>query len=161
MEENQFTKCWKKLIIATGILSLVSFVISATLLVFTIGALNSNPNAKYARIVISKKYDKGQSLKKALEVEKPTLAFFYVDWCGYCKRFAPQFHKVTKDKKFKNDYAVAYINCDLPENSKIIEEYEIKGFPTVYLVKKDGAKTQIQTSDFYQKNFLDLLKNTK
>lgn len=159
MEEIKFTKLWKNLIIATGVVSLVALIVSTFLLVITLGAINSNPNAKYARIVISKKYDKGQTIEKALKSEKETIAFFYVDWCGYCKRFAPQFHKVSKNRDFKKQYEIAYINCENPKNENVVKEYGIEAFPTVYLIKKDGEKEQISTALFYEKDFLKILKS--
>ena len=33
-------------------------------------------------VVISRDYDKGQSMEKALAEGKPIIVWFYADWCG-------------------------------------------------------------------------------
>ena len=158
VQEKQFTKCWQKLIIGNTVVSIVALLLSLIFPIIMLVTYVSNPNLKYAKVVISKKYDKGQTLSIALEPKKDTVALFYADWCGYCKRFAPQFHKVTSSKEFKKDFAVAYINCEAPENTDVVKEYGIKGFPTVYLIEADGDKKQLKVGDFYNEGFIDSLK---
>lgn len=138
-------KCHKKLIVIGVILSLVlsftSLCISSFLLLAATGKITvlMGNNAP-----ISKKYDKGRSLEKALKKDKAVIVWFYVDWCGYCQKFAPTFDKVIKDKRIKKNFTPAFINCDLPENRKYIEEYGVKGFPTVYLLNpKTGKKLEV------------------
>ena len=99
---------------------------------------------------ITKKYAKNRTLEKAQKTEKPIIAFFYADWCGYCKRFAPTFDKITKNGDIKSNLAVAYINCEAPENAHLIGEYQIQGFPTVYLINpKTGIKEQVNNSELF------------
>ncbi len=93
-------------------------------------------------VVISRDYDKGQSFQKALLTEKPIIVWFYADWCGYCQKFAPTFKKLTKDKAIKKEYAVAYVNGEEPENKDLLKEYDVHGYPTVYMVK-NGSKKMI------------------
>ena len=99
--------------------------------------------------MISQKYDKGQSLEKAKETGKPMVVWFYVDWCGYCKRFAPVFAKVTKSGAFKKNLAVAYVNCDMSENHDLMQEYKIDSYPTVFVVNPDGTKVQIPNGKLF------------
>lgn len=97
---------------------------------------------------ITKKYAKDNTLAKALKAEKPVVAFFYTDWCGYCQRFAPVFYKITKN--IKSNISVAYINCEFSENAKFIKEYGIKAFPTVYLIDpKTDVKVQVDNSELF------------
>lgn len=99
---------------------------------------------------ITKKYAKNRTLEKAQKTGKPIIAFFYADWCGYCKRFAPTFEKITKNGDIKSNLAVAYINCEAPENAHLIGEYQIQGFPTVYLINpKTGIKEQVNNSELF------------
>ena len=83
----------------------------------------------YARaqsdFLISKKYDRGQSFDKALKKDKPIITWFYVDWCGYCKRFAPLFDALTKNPAIKDKFAVAFVNCEDEKNADLIKEYQI------------------------------------
>lgn len=130
--------CQKKLLILTLIISLVSFCLS-TFIAVKLGVFSPDgqihqPNENF---LISKKYDKGQSLEKALATKKPVIVWFYADWCGYCKKFAPTFEKLTKDRDIKKNFAIAFVNCDTAENVKFVKEFNIQGFPTLYLISAD------------------------
>ena len=115
-------------------------------------------NAGGKAVVISTQYDKGQTLAKARAAKKPIVAFFYTDWCGFCQRFAPTFAKITKDRAIKDKFAVAYINCEKEENQSDMQAYEVQGFPTVYVIKEDGTKVQLENSTFFDD---DSVKNVK
>ena len=110
---------------------------------------------------ITKKYAKGQTFEKALKKEKPVVVFFYADWCGYCKRFAPVFAKVTKSKQFKNNFSVAYVNCDDSANAALVSDYGIQGFPTVFVVDKaNNIKNQVDNGDLFAPDAETELVNT-
>ena len=107
------------------------------------------PQAQKDAVVISKQYDKGQSFEKAKATKKPIVVFFYTDWCGFCQRFAPTFHKVVTSKEIKKNFAVAYVNCDLPESRKAMEEFGVQAFPTVYVIKDKDTKKQLENQTFF------------
>jgi len=134
--------------IALVVLSLVFSIAALTLSILNSSDINFG-NSEAKKVVISKQYDKGRSLDKALATGKPVLAFFYTDWCGFCQRFAPTFNKITKDKRIKQNFAIAFINCERPDNRKHVEKYQVKGFPTVYVIKKDGSKVQLDNNTFF------------
>lgn len=166
--------CCKKLfvlVLATLIFSIASFILGIVNALHTTRA--QEPSEKPApvqqdkkAVVISKQYDKGQSLEKALATKKPIIVFFYTDWCGFCQRFAPTFHKVTKSKEIKKNFAVAYVNCENPENRQHMQEFNVEGFPTVYVIGKDNQKTHLENGTFFTpdaekelpKIIMDLLK---
>ena len=83
-------------------------------------------------IVISKDYDKGQSLEKAYATGKPVIVWFYADWCGYCQKFAPTFKKFTNKKIIKENFAIAYVNTENPNNEKYMRDFEVQGIPSVF-----------------------------
>ena len=117
-------------------------------------------------VVISKQYDKGQSFAKAKATKKPMVVFFYTDWCGFCQRFAPTFHKAVTSNDIKKNFAVAYVNCDLPESRAAMEEFKVEAFPTVFVIDAKGKKTQLENSTFFvdgaEKNLpADMLKLLK
>ena len=75
---------------------------------------------------------KYQELK---DTNKPVIAMFYVDWCGYCRRFMPVFGELAK--QYKDDFSFAVINCDSPENVDIVKEYHIAGFPSLFFIDNE------------------------
>src|SRR5574344_2580519 len=77
-------------------------------------------------------YDLGVTYAQAAKQDKPIIAVFYADWCTYCKRFMPRLDKVRNINK--NDYNVVLINVEDPANQKLVEEYKISGYPTVYVI---------------------------
>ncbi len=144
------------------VLLVMSLLFSLTSLGIAISQGNfSDGNQGQGRaVVISKKYDKGQSLEKAMKKEdKAKLVLFYVDWCHFCQSFAPTFNKVAKDRTIKQNFAVAWVNVEAPENKKYSEEYGITGFPTLYVVDKNGVKTQIENNLFFNPNSKEQVKD--
>lgn len=77
-------------------------------------------------------YDKGLKYEAAAKLNKPILAFFYVDWCGYCQRFAPKLNLLHA--LYDSKYSIVMINCEAPENKKLSESYRVGGFPTIYII---------------------------
>ena len=142
--------CKYTMFIVLTIISLLLSISSLTLSVLTAkGGINLGEKKP---VVISKQYDKGRSLDKALATKKPMIVFFYTDWCGFCQRFVPTFDKVTKDSKIKKNFAIAYVNCEDPKNRTYMEEYNVGGFPTVYVVKENGEKVHLDNNTFFNDN---------
>ncbi len=157
VEEKVEKKCKFTLLVVLVITSLLFSISSLilSLISFKGGAVPSEPKA----VVISKQYDKGRSLDKAIATKKPMIVFFYTDWCGFCQRFIKTFDKVTKDKKIKDNFAVAYVNCEDQKNAKYVEEYEVQGFPTVFVVTKDGKRIHLDNNTFFNDDSVEVIKN--
>jgi len=152
-------KCNKKLGIVLIVLSLVMSFAALGLSVYNTVTLNNGAaQANGGKVLISKKYDKGQSLAKAYKKQKPVVVFFYADWCGFCQRFAPTFYKVTKDREIKKKFAVAYVNCDKPENREYMQQFNVQGFPTVYVINNDRSKVQLENNTFFNEDSADVIK---
>ncbi len=138
-----------------------TFAIALVALIFSIASLGmSILNSDFVankKVVISKQYDKGQSFEKAKESEKPIVAFFYTDWCGFCQKFAPTFAKVVKSKEIKKNFAIAYINCENPDNHELMAKYEVHGFPMVFVVKGE-EKTQLDNHKFFGDGAVEKVK---
>ena len=136
------------LVVVSLLISISSLVLS--LITYNGGTNNSgNQQAASDKNAISRKYDKGKSLDKALKTGKPILVFFYTDWCGFCQKFAPTYDKISKDISIKKEFAVAYVNCEDEKNRQYVEDYKIEGFPTVFVVNTDGTKTQLKNETFF------------
>ncbi len=91
--------------------------------------------------------------KDITDFEKPAAVLFYVDWCTYCRRFMPVFGEISKT--YKDKYTFSVVNCDYPENRKMVEDFHIMGFPTVYIIdKKYDYTTGINSFATSKKEFL-------
>ncbi|MBO5949038.1 thioredoxin fold domain-containing protein [bacterium] len=142
------------LTLAIGVLSGGEFELS-----FDNGGAQKTTTKKTAdKGAISKKYDNGMTLQKALKKDKPMAVLFYADWCGFCKRFAPLYKELSKDADLKKEFNFVYVNSEDQKNAEYFREYQIKGFPTLYLVNQKGEKVQIPNNLMFQENSKDILK---
>lgn len=148
--------CCKKLLV----LVILSLLISIGALVTSIYALvgNSSIGGSEKAVVISKQYDKGKSYDKAKESAKPMIIYFYTDWCGYSQKFVPFFHKLTKDREAKKLFSMVYVNCEKQENAKLMEEFKVQGFPSVYVVDKKGNHTHLDNQLFFAEDPVEAIK---
>lgn len=76
------------------------------------------------------------NFQKALDHFDNILVEFYAPWCGHCKAFAPDYVKIASILKDKGQN-VACAKVDAPEEQDLIEKYDIQGFPTLKLFRKD------------------------
>ena len=148
----------KKKILPLLFLVLIVTLINMGLLLFMI--LGEAVNAYLNRpVVISRDYDKGQSMEKAIKKNKPVIALFYTDWCGYCQKFVPVFKKLSNDKDIKKNFAIAYINAEDPSNFVYTAQYDIKGYPTLYLIDNiKNKKEQVEPVELFGFNAKENLK---
>lgn len=109
--------------IKTIVISLVVLVLLATAGAF---AMMPKQNIKPSD------YDKGFTYEQASKLNKPILAFFYVDWCGYCQRFAPKIKLLHT--LYDSKYSIVMINCEDAKNKKLVDSYRVSGFPTIYII---------------------------
>ncbi|MGM9994203.1 MAG: thioredoxin family protein [Candidatus Avigastranaerophilus sp.] len=75
-----------------------------------------------------------KTIEEAEKIDKPVVALFYVDWCGYCRKFMPVFGKIAS--QYAKNYTFAAINCDNPAYSQMLKDFHIIGFPSVFVIDK-------------------------
>jgi protein disulfide-isomerase len=90
--------------------------------------------------------------KLAAEKKLPILAYFSgSDWCGWCKRLDSEVLSQEVFKKFAGENFVLFI-ADFPsrkkqgpevvkQNKELQKRYGVEGFPTLLVLKTDGAVT--------------------
>jgi len=69
---------------------------------------------------------------------KDVLVEFYAPWCGHCKRLAPEYEKAAHELEGKG--ALAKVDCTAEQT--VCSKYDVKGYPTVKLFKKDGSHSE-------------------
>lgn len=113
----------KKLIITLGI-------ILAVLLTSAVTYALTNPSIGQKHKPSD--YNIGIEYNEALKSDKPMLALFYVDWCGYCLKFMPKY-KVVNDL-YKDKFNVVMLNAEDPANKELVADVALSGFPTLYII---------------------------
>ncbi|DAA82991.1 TPA: hypothetical protein CPT82_05985 [Candidatus Gastranaerophilales bacterium HUM_2] len=127
----------KKILITLGIL--------VTLIVASVaGVAVTNMNAPKH----PSEYKIGISYDEAVKSDKPMLAVFYVDWCGYCLRFMPKFRILNT--LYKNKYNFVMINVEGDQNTRALaEDVGIAGFPTVYILDPKYDNRVLLSNSYY------------
>lgn len=108
----------------------ISLILVITVLVFTasavVWAFVPKTNLKPSE------YNVGTTYELAMKGQKPIVALFYADWCTYCKRFMPKYKILSE--VYKNKYNFVMINVENPTYEKLVKDYAISGFPTIYII---------------------------
>ena len=91
--------------------------------------------------------DKTMTLDEAMKKDKYVAVLFYADWCPHCRNFAPTFNKLSKNRKLSKTYNFVRVNSEEPSSRAKMEEFNVQGFPALYLVNpKTGEKQFISNS---------------
>ena len=69
---------------------------------------------------------------------KVDLYFIYADWCGHCKKTKPGIESLKSKYSNNSNVNVHMIDSDDSSNKNILNEHNVKGFPTIIL-KKNGS----------------------
>ncbi|KAH0283404.1 putative disulfide isomerase [Aureobasidium namibiae CBS 147.97] len=72
---------------------------------------------------------------------------FYAPWCGHCQSLKPAYEKAAKS--LDGVAKVAAVNCDEEENKAFCGSMDVKGFPTLKIVRP-GKKAGRPTVEDYQ-----------
>lgn len=71
------------------------------------------------------------SFQQILNDPKPVLIDFYAEWCGPCKMMPA----ILKELKEKMGETLRIIKIDVDKNQQIASKYQVRGVPTLMLVK--------------------------
>uniref|UniRef100_A0A3B4AT17 protein disulfide-isomerase n=1 Tax=Periophthalmus magnuspinnatus TaxID=409849 RepID=A0A3B4AT17_9GOBI len=84
------------------------------------------------------------NFERALSENKYLLVEFYAPWCGHCQRLAPVYEEVAgRLKQEEKDMRLAKVNAI--EEKELTEEFEVGGYPTIKLFKKNLQSKPYET----------------
>jgi thioredoxin 1 len=67
---------------------------------------------------------------------------FYANWCGPCKKIAPQFAELSSSIK-----GVVFLKVDVDVNREVSSKYEVKSMPTFLFIKNGRVLTKTSGGD--------------
>ncbi|HKZ94389.1 MAG TPA: thioredoxin domain-containing protein [Candidatus Bathyarchaeia archaeon] len=85
---------------------------------------------------MSSVYSLSPKIDPVLNSGKMAFVYFYTDWCHYCAKQTPivnEFETLYKDE-------VVFIRVNGDENTQVLGEFGVNGFPTMLLIFEKSAK---------------------
>jgi len=92
------------------------------------------------------------------ENKEAELIMFYTTWCPYCKKSRPVWEQIRTefDGNTINNVRLVCKDIDRDENKELAEEYNVKGVPTIILVKPNGEQVLYDAKPDYD-NLVEFL----
>lgn len=125
----------KKLILLIGIIAFIVALITISVVYYNIKGNNEELMDEAVKIGITKVTSDTYE-EEVLKSDKIVLVDFYENMCPPCTSMIPTLINISKSSE---DIKVVMINVSDEENKKLIDKYEIRSTPTLYIVK-DGEK---------------------
>ena len=132
------------------------------ILIIVIG-YNNCPNLTNTKPEKTEKTEKPIKTEKFADITPKaiTITNFNTEWCGWSKRFQPEWDTFSKSNelKQKTNITVRDIKCDNKNNDIICKQYEedIPGFPSV-VIEIDGKRT-LYDGDRTSVALIEFIKN--
>lgn len=87
-----------------------------------------------------------ETLKEARNLKKPVIIDFYATWCTPCRELDDvTFHDVSVVKQAGNDFVMIKVDVTKagnPLHERLLQEYGIKGVPTIVFLDMNGKERQ-------------------
>jgi thiol-disulfide isomerase/thioredoxin len=83
-------------------------------------------------------YVENKELQEQSAPNEVELYLFYTEWCPYCKKAKPIWDKLKTNFENSpiNNTVVYFREVDCEKNEQLADQYDVKGYPTIKLVKE-------------------------
>ena len=81
--------------------------------------------------------------------DKRVVIDFFADWCGPCKKIAPEYEKLSQ--KYSD---IVFLKIDADESGKLAESFNINALPTFLFLNKGNIVKRLEGA-----NLVELTKN--
>ena len=71
--------------------------------------------------------------------DKMVVIDFYANWCGPCKKIAPEYEKLSE--KYSD---VVFLKVDADESEKLSESFQISALPTFLFLNKGNVINRLE-----------------
>ena len=125
-------------------------IIAVIVLIVFIIVANYSYNTFYTKPNKAKESGYSDVANASTDLIEVIIYFFHVDWCPHCKSALPEWDKFKNEynNKVKGKYIIKCktINCtdETSEITRLINEYNIEGYPTVKMLK-EGNKIEFDS----------------
>jgi thiol-disulfide isomerase/thioredoxin len=93
---------------------------------------------------------KGSVQFEAFDNGQPAFVMYYAEWCGHCKKTKPDFQKLIES--YKGPVKIMMVDCEAPENAKLVKDENIKGFPTIRYYPNGLSDGSVESYQEYSGN---------
>ncbi|XP_071694567.1 protein disulfide-isomerase-like [Rutidosis leptorrhynchoides] len=113
----------------------VPFVVFLLLFLVTSSCCNADDSKQQELVLTLDQSNFTQTITK----HDLILVDFYAPWCGHCKKLEPELEKAASILRTNDPpITLAKVNCDDEKNKDLATEYDIKGYPTLKVIRDKG-----------------------
>jgi len=129
----------QSLFIAVFIFSFILTLLSILKFQYVAPILDSNYSLQNETKIKWIPYSK-QVLDAALNEKTPVMLDFFAEWCAACHELEEKTYTHREFIEISKQFKLVKVDAteDLPEIQQILEEYQIKGLPTVLFINRKG-----------------------